>query len=204
MWLVSRFRMHRRRRRPVRVRRSGCARWPVKRTSSTSSISSSRDARKKKSKRTSAVGSSASTGARQATCAMVPTFRSCRAERSCATSSFTRRRCRTGYRKPISTCTRASSSIPVSSVRCRDTATSIATGKIWPDSPTGRSRFRRCSSADRATARPSGADPSIERFPETLPKLYKSEIIDGAGHWIQQEAAPRTNELLIEFLRSIH
>jgi pimeloyl-ACP methyl ester carboxylesterase len=46
--------------------------------------------------------------------------------------------------------------------------------------------------------------PAIEKFPETLPKLFRSEIIDGAGHWIQQEAAPRTNELLIEFLRAIH
>ena len=46
--------------------------------------------------------------------------------------------------------------------------------------------------------------PAIERFPETLPKLFRSEIIDGAGHWIQQEAAPRTNDLLIEFLRAIH
>ncbi len=47
-------------------------------------------------------------------------------------------------------------------------------------------------------------EPAIERFPETLPKLFRSEIIEGAGHWIQQEAAPRTNELLIEFLRAIH
>ncbi len=46
--------------------------------------------------------------------------------------------------------------------------------------------------------------PSIARFPETLPRLFKSEIIDGAGHWIQQEAATRTNDLLIEFLRAIH
>ncbi|HEY6598645.1 MAG TPA: alpha/beta hydrolase [Pseudomonadales bacterium] len=45
---------------------------------------------------------------------------------------------------------------------------------------------------------------AIEKFPETLPKLFKSEIINGAGHWTQQEAAPRTNELLIEFLRAIH
>lgn len=46
--------------------------------------------------------------------------------------------------------------------------------------------------------------PAIEKFPETLPELFRSEIIDGAGHWIQQEAAPRTNELLIEFLRGVH
>jgi pimeloyl-ACP methyl ester carboxylesterase len=46
--------------------------------------------------------------------------------------------------------------------------------------------------------------PAIQRFPQTLPKLFRSEIIEGAGHWIQQEAAPRTNELLIEFLGAIH
>ncbi len=46
--------------------------------------------------------------------------------------------------------------------------------------------------------------PSIARFPETLPHLFRSEIIDGAGHWIQQEAATRTNALLIEFLGAIH
>ena len=37
-------------------------------------------------------------------------------------------------------------------------------------------------------------------FPETLPALYKSEIIEGSGHWIQQERADETNALLIEFL----
>jgi pimeloyl-ACP methyl ester carboxylesterase len=71
------------------------------------------------------------------------------------------------------------------------------------DSRTGRSPFRRCSSAVARWPDHLGA-PAIARFPETLPKLYKSEIIEGAGHWIQQEAAPRTNELLIEFLRTLH
>ena len=42
--------------------------------------------------------------------------------------------------------------------------------------------------------------PAINRFPETLPALYKSEIIEGSGHWIQQERADETNALLIEFL----
>lgn len=42
--------------------------------------------------------------------------------------------------------------------------------------------------------------PAIERFPETLPGLVRSEILEGAGHWIQQERAGRTNELLVEFL----
>ena len=46
--------------------------------------------------------------------------------------------------------------------------------------------------------------PSIKRFPTTLPKLFKSEILEGSGHWIQQERATETNELLLEFLASIH
>lgn len=46
--------------------------------------------------------------------------------------------------------------------------------------------------------------PAIARFKETLPKLFKSEILDGAGHWIQQERPKETNALLLEFLKSIH
>src|SRR5262245_16956536 len=46
--------------------------------------------------------------------------------------------------------------------------------------------------------------PAIERFPETLPKLFRSTILEGAGHWIQQERAEETNRHLIEFLRAIH
>jgi len=46
--------------------------------------------------------------------------------------------------------------------------------------------------------------PAIARFNETLPKLYRSEILDGAGHWIQQERPDATNALLLEFLRTIH
>jgi pimeloyl-ACP methyl ester carboxylesterase len=42
--------------------------------------------------------------------------------------------------------------------------------------------------------------PAIERFETTLPRLYRSEILPGAGHWIQQERGDATNALLIEFL----
>lgn len=45
--------------------------------------------------------------------------------------------------------------------------------------------------------------PAIARFPDTLPGLVRSEILEGAGHWIQQERASRTNELLIEFLDTV-
>lgn len=46
--------------------------------------------------------------------------------------------------------------------------------------------------------------PAIARFKQTLPKLFRSEILEGAGHWIQQEAADATNRHLVDFLRSIH
>jgi len=44
---------------------------------------------------------------------------------------------------------------------------------------------------------------SIERFPATLPKLYKSVILAGCGHWTQQERPDEVNALLIEFLGSL-
>lgn len=44
---------------------------------------------------------------------------------------------------------------------------------------------------------------AIERFPDTLPGLTRSVILDGAGHWIQQERPAETNELLLEFLAAV-
>lgn len=41
---------------------------------------------------------------------------------------------------------------------------------------------------------------AIERYGETLPGLCRSEILEGAGHWIQQERAEESNALLVEFL----
>jgi pimeloyl-ACP methyl ester carboxylesterase len=45
---------------------------------------------------------------------------------------------------------------------------------------------------------------AIEAFAETLPGLYRAEILEGAGHWIQQERADDTNALLLEFLAAVH
>ena len=44
-----------------------------------------------------------------------------------------------------------------------------------------------------------GAD-AIARFPQTLPKLTKSVILEGCGHWVQQERVAETNEHLLAFL----
>ena len=46
--------------------------------------------------------------------------------------------------------------------------------------------------------------PAIARFGETLPKLFRSHIVEGAGHWIQQERPDETNAHLLDFLRSLH
>jgi pimeloyl-ACP methyl ester carboxylesterase len=42
--------------------------------------------------------------------------------------------------------------------------------------------------------------PAIDRFPQTLPRLVRSEILSGCGHWIQQERPEETNRLLVDFL----
>ena len=43
----------------------------------------------------------------------------------------------------------------------------------------------------------------IAAFPQTLPGIRGSHIIDGAGHWIQQERAKEVNELLVGFLKGL-
>ena len=44
---------------------------------------------------------------------------------------------------------------------------------------------------------------AIERFGQTLPRLYRSIILDGCGHWTQQERPAEVNAALIEFLGSL-
>ena len=41
---------------------------------------------------------------------------------------------------------------------------------------------------------------SIERFGTTLPKLHRSIILKGCGHWTQQERPAEVNEALLDFL----
>jgi pimeloyl-ACP methyl ester carboxylesterase len=44
--------------------------------------------------------------------------------------------------------------------------------------------------------------PAIAAFATTLPKLHRSVIIPGCGHWTQQERPNEVNEALIDFLGS--
>jgi pimeloyl-ACP methyl ester carboxylesterase len=44
---------------------------------------------------------------------------------------------------------------------------------------------------------------AISRFPETLPGLRGCHVLEGSGHWVQQERAAPVNELLVDFLGSL-
>ena len=46
------------------------------------------------------------------------------------------------------------------------------------------------------------AKATMEAFPRTLPGLVGSHILDGAGHWVQQEQAGEVSRLLLGFLRN--
>ena len=45
--------------------------------------------------------------------------------------------------------------------------------------------------------------PAIGRFPTTLPRLHRSIILEGCGHWTQQERPDEVNEALLEFLATV-
>ena len=47
------------------------------------------------------------------------------------------------------------------------------------------------------------AKSQLEAYPKTLPGLRGSHILDGAGHWVQQERSADVNRLLIEFLKGL-
>ncbi|MFS2200697.1 alpha/beta fold hydrolase [Pseudomonas sp. Pseusp3] len=49
----------------------------------------------------------------------------------------------------------------------------------------------------------AGSPRQIEAFAQTLPQLRGCHILEGAGHWIQQERATEVNELLLGFLKKL-
>ena len=102
-------------------------------------------------------------------------------------------------RARTSTSTPASSSAPGSPAGSTATATSTATGTTCRRSAAGRSRCRRCSSVATATARRSGAPAPSSASATTLPRLHRSVILDGCGHWTQQERPDDVNEALARF-----
>jgi pimeloyl-ACP methyl ester carboxylesterase len=47
---------------------------------------------------------------------------------------------------------------------------------------------------------PIGAG-TVEKLPQIVPNLKRALLIDGAGHWIQQERPVEVNAALLEFLK---
>lgn len=45
--------------------------------------------------------------------------------------------------------------------------------------------------------------PAIAAFPHTLARLHRSVILEGCGHWTQQERPDEVNEALLDFLESL-
>ena len=46
--------------------------------------------------------------------------------------------------------------------------------------------------------------PAIAAFERTLPKLHRSIILEGCGHWTQQERPTEVNDALLDFLAAAH
>ncbi|MFC9844037.1 alpha/beta fold hydrolase [Streptomyces sp. NPDC060223] len=44
---------------------------------------------------------------------------------------------------------------------------------------------------------------AIKAYPTTLPGLFSSDILDGCGHWLQQERPEETNRLLLDWLAAL-
>ncbi|MFG2941514.1 alpha/beta fold hydrolase [Streptomyces sp. NPDC048282] len=45
---------------------------------------------------------------------------------------------------------------------------------------------------------------AVEAYPVTLPGLVSSHLLDGCGHWIQQERPDDVNRLLLDWLARLH
>jgi pimeloyl-ACP methyl ester carboxylesterase len=54
-----------------------------------------------------------------------------------------------------------------------------------------------------AVIRFPGSAGAMEAFPRTLPGLRASVLVEGAGHWVQQERPDAVNAALLEFLRGL-
>ncbi|MFD9215065.1 MULTISPECIES: alpha/beta fold hydrolase [unclassified Streptomyces] len=44
---------------------------------------------------------------------------------------------------------------------------------------------------------------AIKAYPTTLPRLVSSHILEGCGHWVQQERADEVSTLLVDWLRAL-
>ncbi len=50
---------------------------------------------------------------------------------------------------------------------------------------------------------PRFAGPALQAMPEHVPNLRRTVLLEGAGHWVQQERPDEVNAALLEFLRGL-
>jgi pimeloyl-ACP methyl ester carboxylesterase len=75
-------------------------------------------------------------------------------------------------------------------------------GGLWRGQPIRQPSLFIAGSKDGVLRFPA-ARAQLDAYPKTLPGLRGSHILDGAGHWVQQERAADVNRLLIEFISSL-
>jgi pimeloyl-ACP methyl ester carboxylesterase len=75
-------------------------------------------------------------------------------------------------------------------------------GGPWRGQPIGVPSLFIAGSKDGVLRFPA-AQSQLDAFPKTLPGLRGSHILDGPGHWVQQERPDEVNRLLIEFLKGL-
>jgi pimeloyl-ACP methyl ester carboxylesterase len=75
-------------------------------------------------------------------------------------------------------------------------------GSPWRGQPIRQPSLFIAGSKDGVLRFPA-AQAQLDAFPRTLPGLRGSHMIDGPGHWVQQEAADEVNRLLIGFLKGL-
>ena len=45
---------------------------------------------------------------------------------------------------------------------------------------------------------------ALKALPQTVPGLRRTVMVEGAGHWIQQERPDEVNAALVEFLNALN
>lgn len=73
---------------------------------------------------------------------------------------------------------------------------------VWQGQPIRQPSLFIAGSRDGVLKFPASRQ-QIDNFPTSLPGIRGCHIIEGAGHWIQQERAPEVNQLLLDFLRGL-
>ncbi|MFB4264882.1 alpha/beta fold hydrolase [Nonomuraea sp. GTA35] len=70
----------------------------------------------------------------------------------------------------------------------------------WDGAPITQPALFIGGALDASTTWMAGA---IEAFPRTLPGLAGAHLLDGCGHWVQQERPEEVNRLVIDWLRGV-